>query len=536
MKKNRLLIALAIILLPIISRFLWFYRGIYFPSRTVQEPDYLSLSIPQPEIATPFAVSAGNKNENITILFDQSHTNRFSLPQIDALTSSLLWQGAEIAILENGESLSENLKSAVAFVIIAPTLEYSDEEIRTVTNFVERGGRLLVITDPTRSFYENPSNREDSVDITNSILAPFDLAFHNDYVYNLTKNEGNFRNVYLKPVKGLALTKKIDQVVFYAARSVAAKNNFVILGDDDTLSSLTDQGGNLALAALSSNGNVLALGDVTFINSPYYQVEDNYQFVVNMSDFLMNAERIRTLTDFPELFSQPVGVLLTDGIELDQALITELSDLIDSREESGTTITLLEEPKEGYDLIVLGLFPPEPDMAVFVKEFGIDFDYNSEEEFNGVNSDFNIQENGEVLVETTPVPTQGSANTPSSEGNTPFPSPTPTPYQDVTLGKALYIPGFGKIPAEGLGFFLLDHQIDRTVLILMTDNQEDLVDLLTMLVRGSIKGCLVQHNIAVCEQYAIREFYEEELFEEQYDDFTLTPEEEATPESTPELD
>jgi len=40
-----------------------------------------------------------------------------------------------------------------------------------------------------------------------------------------------------------------------------------------------------------------------FITSPYYQVSDNYQLVLNIANFLAGEARSRTLTDFPDLFT-----------------------------------------------------------------------------------------------------------------------------------------------------------------------------------------------------------------------------------------
>ena len=60
-------------------------------------------------------------------------------------------------------------------------------------DFVRRGGRLLILTDPTRSAvsydYYGYGSATVMADViaANSLLAPYDIAFVDDYLYNMTE-------------------------------------------------------------------------------------------------------------------------------------------------------------------------------------------------------------------------------------------------------------------------------------------------------------------------------------------------------------
>lgn len=519
MKIRRWIIAITLVCLPVIARILWYYQGFYIPSKSVREPDYEQITIPLPEISTPYALEQAYLESPRTVLFDLSHRNGFSATEIETFINAFLQQNAKIDFLEEDEYLEEELINADAFIIIAPIDPFAEQDISTLVDFVERGGRLLVIADPTRSYTENQADRAESVEIANAIVAPFQIAFRNDYLYSQVRNEGNFRNIYLGAAENAALTKDVEEVVFYASRSIAVDENILIRGNDDVLSSLTDQGGSLAAGALSANGNVLVLGDVTFMTAPYYQVADNYQFMVNIAEYLLGASRTRTFADFPALFSNQVGILLTNGLDLDQEMISALSDLDAALERQGLQSNIVETEVEGIDLVILGIYPPKDDLLAFLESFQINFNY----------SENNSQATDAPALTATVAEGTG---TPAPTVNA---TPTPTPRSDI-LGDYFYVPGIGKVPAEGFGFFLLDTQAERTVLVLLADSQENLQDLMRLIVRGSLSGCLMQDKYALCEQDTLADsrwddFQYGEISEEGIETITPTPEE--TPQPTP---
>ncbi|NMC45633.1 MAG: hypothetical protein GYA52_02260 [Chloroflexi bacterium] len=480
MKKKPILIIIGLFLLPIVLRTVWYYRGIYLPSKDLQVPDFVGLSMDEPELSTPFVSEKTVSKGHIAVIFDQAHSNQYQISEIEAMVDDLLWQDAEVITLAEDEALGELLKNASAFVSIAPTKDFSDLEVQEVQSFVERGGRLLVIADPTRSTSEYVSSRAESVQVANKLLEPYHLAFRSDYAYNIDHHEGNFRNVYLSPNTSDDLTKKIDEVVFYAARTISSYETNLMAGDENTLSSLTDTGGDLSLAALAGNNNVLVIGDFTFLTSPYYQVADNYQFITNINRFLISGERQRTFADFPYFFSSPIGVYLTHGIALDNDLLQSLDGLKAVYAAQDLPLDIVENDNAEQDLIVLGLIPPDAELEPYLADLDIQF---------------GTQVLPTATMQVTPTPTGDRNEEVVAETEI---APTANPV--IARSNEIYIAGLGQIPRGEYNFFLLKGEKNRTLLIILADDQDELINMLDMLASGNISNCYTEGNIALCQQ------------------------------------
>ena len=483
MKKQITLIFLVCLILPILIRGLWFYQGFYLQIPGAQPPDYIAKNISQPTLSTLVPVEAKIKSQKNQVVFDLAHTNRFSMSEIEALTNALIVKGAEIESIANAKDLADSLRMANALVIIAPTEEFSNEDVQAIRDFTDRGGKLLFIADPTRTYQDYYFDLEDSVQIANHVLEPYGLAFQTDYVYSISHNEGNFRNVYASPSGESELTRNVKQVVFYGTHSISGQMNALLAGDQTTLSSSTDSGGNLVLGALSKNGQVLALGDMGFITSPYYQVSDNYQLVLNIANFLAGEARSRTLTDFPDLFTRPVIVLQTKDISFNKELLSALSDLQATYQPFGISVSTASQAQNNSDLIVLGLYPPSEEINPFIVSFGIDFSPSAA-----------IQ--GESSPTITPPPAAvGSA---AESIATLAPTPTQFTLSNLSSGNNFLIPGFGTIPSKGFSLVLFENSADRNTLILLAETKEKLTDLLKLINTGSLEGCMMQDHIAIC--------------------------------------
>ncbi|HUV15692.1 MAG TPA: DUF4350 domain-containing protein [Pelolinea sp.] len=501
MKNKRLFLALVFFLLPFFFRGLWFYRGFYFPGNKINSPDFKEITVIQPPLSTLPAVPVQASYSGIKVLFDLAHTNKFTFTEIEALRNLLLQQGAEILELEIKNDLTDLLNKADAFVVITPVDSYSIKDLEAVENFVQRGGRLLVIADPTRSYSEYDTEREKSVILANEILEPFKISFRNDYVYNLVENEGNYRNIFIFPDSRNSVTRNISQLVFYASHSLETQSEVLFTGNENTLSSLDDKGNALPVAAMDESGNVLVIGDMTFLTTPYNQVADNYQLVLNISDFLLKKSRTRTLADFPNLFTRPISIRLTEGINLDKELLAVISDMKEKFNSDDLPVVILEKEEEGFDQIILGTFPPNDQLRIYTDFFGINF---NDGKFN-----------------PTPSPTA------EDEIELEEPLPDATKLDDSFF----LFPEFGKIPSEGFGFLLLYQEENRTNLVILSDSLENVVQLLNLLIKGSLEICLATDSIAICQQDAVYLPYipEEEILAEIAEEsmeemeFTQTP-------------
>ena len=493
MKRSRLLIAALLLVLPLLARTLWYYQGIYQRTTPVATPDYASMTVSQPTLATP-VIETRNTSVNSTILVDMAHNNLFSLSEIEPLTNFLENDGARLEIYNGSTDLADKLKQADSLIVITPLQPFNSNEMDAVSHFINQGGRLLVITDPTRNSLSDSTNTSNNsttvgqvnisgVDVANLLLAPFGIAFNNDYVYNLISNESNFRNVIYKQFAQDPLTKGVSQVVLYSAHSLKTSQTALIQGDQSTLSSLTDQGGGLVVAALASHDQVLALGNLTFLTNPYNQVADNSKFIQNVADFLVSSKKSLILADFPYLFKRPVSILTTGGIQKDNTLLSTISQLQKAVTAQNLTIQIVDQPIQGSDLLILGTFPPGQDLTPFISPFNLVYSV-------GTNPNQNISV-------PTVLPTPLTGNTRPTSQTTPS-------YQNqagggiLSSGGTVKIPGFGEFSTNGIGIVLYSSSPDRNTLVLIATNPNDLAALVNLITQGNLAGCATQGNIALC--------------------------------------
>jgi hypothetical protein len=449
MTRLRPWIAFIFLLLPIAARIVWFYNGWYTRTAPVATPDYASLKAPVPPLSTPepAAEKSGGAIAEKVIAVDLAHKNQFGVPEMEALTQVLAGRGAQIRVLQNTPSLAEALKFASAYGVIAPSAPFTSDEVQLVQRFVEQGGRVVVIADPSR-----PDLFGDSVTAPNSLLVPFDLMFSDGYLYNLTENEGNYSNVILNQFTDDPLTAKLTKVVFYAAHPVSTKTGTpLIRADTHTLSSRTDTGGDLAAAALSANGQVLALGDLTFLTAPYYQVADNSRLIGNLADFLLSGKRTHDLADMPFIFTRPVSIVPTQNITLTADLLKSTGKLQAALSTAHITASVATSPTENSDLIVLASYSPGNDLLLYLQPF--------------------VPNIRETVVQTDGKKIK-SADVP--------------------------IPGVGSVARYGTGVMVFSKTDERTTLILLADNPDRLGRLVEVLASGDVQNCAIRESIALC--------------------------------------
>jgi len=446
MNRKTLWIALACLILPALARTVWFYPGL--SSRpTISTPDYQSLSIPTPPVKAEQANQKIMVNGGVVVI-DTMHGNQFKPTELDTLVQALNQRGARVEFDNGAPTLEMRLKYARAYVIISPITVYTSDEMRWIAAFVNNGGRLIVLTDATRgqitydlltgSIVGLPDSN-----IVNPILAPFGISIEADYLYNIAKNEGNFRNVFFDEFNKNELTFGLKQVAFYGTHSVKSASGLTLfLGADQTLSSITDAGGGLSAGAVSENGNVLALGDFTFLTPPYNTVADNNTLIANIADFMLGGTRKSTLANFPYMFNNPeLSILPTSEVQVTAEMVGALSRLQASLKTVNVGLNIVEEKPDEGDLLVLGTFVPSDDLAKFTKPFNLTLD---------------------------------SAN------------------EYVT------VPGFGNIGRNGNGLLLFQTGKKGNTIVLLADTVDNLVVLLDTLSSGNLAGCVLQGNIGMC--------------------------------------
>ncbi len=278
MTKSRL-VRIAVVLLGIVvllvGRGCYFYSGYYSPPATAV-PAYGDIIVP-PAPATEFPEEVVPAKE-MAVLIDLTRNNDFALEELNVLMLQLISRGVTINLLDMEDELETELSSDVgAFVIVSPMREFSKQEKESLHEFLDNGGRLLLIADPIR---------RDSI---NKLSLEFGLIFEPGYLYNMTEYETNYRNIFVTDFKDSEITRGLKQVVFYTAGSISSADGGIAFVDENTYSSQIESRTRLSPMAMANNAKVLGIYDLTFMTEPYNRSLDNNRLIANIADWLAGA-------------------------------------------------------------------------------------------------------------------------------------------------------------------------------------------------------------------------------------------------------
>lgn len=525
-----LVVFLALLTGPTIVRYLGMYQ-LSKPERTV--PTYTP---DVPEVPTPASadfVDEPQEGEGL-VLLDQAHGNDFTMDEIGYLDGRLAARGYELIPYYGGD-MATALRAVDSFVVIAPLFSFTADEVQAVTQFVDRGGRLLMVGDPTRfnllfdeeDFFAPPELQNDQIPL-NSLSNAFDIVFNGDYLYNTLENEGNFRNIIISGA-GFAedgLTDGLEKVVFYGSHSlqVGASAEPLLLGDENTWSSATDRPGGLVLAALGGSGRALALGDINFLMEPYYTVYDNGRFIAQIANFLTDtSQRQFTLSDFPYFFDKNISLVYLGQPDLGPNVFDEIISLQDAFRRVGQNLELAGSIDKAEQGLFLGLYNQASDITDILAEANITLVIEppiTTEEQTSAQS----EPEAEAAPEPTPVPT------PTAEPETEeTPPPEETENQETVR---LIQSDLGSIQMSGTALILLDESSGHKRVIVLAASSAGLenavnrlLNLIPLNADYALADCLLQGALALCPTDIPDEEVEAEL---------LAGGEPAQPEPTPE--
>lgn len=330
--KSVILIALSLIAITILLETLFFYRGIYFAPKK----SFHNLSISSIEPESKKFTDIFEKTEGL-VLIDKSHGNNFGAREIETLMSRISSRNNKVEFLENADSLEATLRRANSFVVILPTLSFTEEETDLVKQFSSRNGKLLLAGDP---------DRQSSI---NSVANKFSIMFSEDYLFNLRENDGNFRFIFLKDFARNEVTKRLDRIAFYAACPILPVENGIAFTDKDTFASSLDSGGRFAPVVFLNS--TLALCDITFLDEPFNSAADNNRLISNIADFLTKKGRKFDIADFPHFFKGDVAIVTTN-LDLSGSAISLKSTL----SKSDINANIKRGLNTSIDAIAIGLF------------------------------------------------------------------------------------------------------------------------------------------------------------------------------------
>jgi hypothetical protein len=137
-----------LLIVPLAVRYFSLY-SLTTPDRAAL-PEYNPVGVPE-LVPTPSSADFVDEPEvgNGLVLLDRAHQNDFNMAEIGFLDSRLSARGYDMVPFTGGD-LAGALRPVNAYVIIAPLSTFSREEVRVISDFVNRGGRLLLFGDPTR--------------------------------------------------------------------------------------------------------------------------------------------------------------------------------------------------------------------------------------------------------------------------------------------------------------------------------------------------------------------------------------------------
>ena len=308
------------------------------------------------------------------MVVDGAHGNLFEIEEISVLLSRVGVRGYDVEfigrptrtiggvrsfdILELEERLRllrEKLRQADSFVVVLPLTPYAKAEVDVVQDFVGKGGKLLLIADPTRPH-----------DI-NSLAEVFGIAFQPDYLYNTVEYDMNFQNIFVRGFRPDEITGNLSEIVLYTAGSIKSTGTGLAFTDPTTQSSLVvGRTETFYPLARGSDSRVLAVADLTFMIPPQNSIGDNDMLIANIADFLTDSERTFEVSDFPHFFGASVDILLGGDALFDVA--TRLKSLL------GTL--RIESEIQGFedltrDTVFLGLYEDSPGVVQYLSPAGV---------------------------------------------------------------------------------------------------------------------------------------------------------------------
>ncbi|MBI2936413.1 MAG: hypothetical protein HYY31_06395 [Chloroflexi bacterium] len=259
-----------------LGAYLFYYPGSYEPPSTVR-PSLEQIAVSTPPVR---GVTLALPPRRGVLLVDLAHFNNFDEEEISTLLSRVADAGFSIKSLKDSRQLDKELEQTDTFLVILPEDAYTSGEATAVEEFVNKGGKLLLIGDPSRQSE------------VNSLAKSFGIVFQPGYLYNLVAHDFNFQNVFITQFLPDEVTEALNRVVLYMAGSIKTSGIPLALADSNTYSSVVERTEAFSPLVKGANGRVLAIADLTFMVPPNNAVWDNERLIANLTNFLTKSERV----------------------------------------------------------------------------------------------------------------------------------------------------------------------------------------------------------------------------------------------------
>lgn len=210
------------------------------------------------------------------VVLDVAHNNWITMFETSMILQRLTTEGASVSIVFTKETFLSSIREADALIIAAPYYPFEDEELEAVRTFVDRGGRLLLIGEPTRN-----------VAFLDSVAMRFGIYYSHGYVSDPENSYFNYRNVEIREFGEDPLTRNLHKLVFFTATHIYSEDKGLAFTSDRAFLYPGEIPGTFTPLVVTEGGRVVALADFTMLTEPFVYVEDNYAFLLNLVDFLL---------------------------------------------------------------------------------------------------------------------------------------------------------------------------------------------------------------------------------------------------------
>ena len=360
------LLTLVVALVVFLGAFFYHYRGGYQAPPTPELP-LARVTLPSTSYAR---FEEAPRFERGLLLLDGFHRNDYEELEITNLLSKVAERGYVVDFMLGEPSrftdygtldpdlkpvvLEERLRGADSLAVIAPWEDYRKEETDVIERFVKKGGKLLLVADPTRG------------NQMNSLSKRFGITFQPGYLYNLAEYDTNFQEIFVRSFHPSDVTRNLKEIALYTAGPIETSGIGLALTDSNTRSTLIEQSQAFHPIVSGEDPHVLAVYDLTFMIPPQSSVKDNDRLVSNIADFLTTSDRRFDLADFPYFFKKDTDVLIGGPALLD--LATELRSVLSS---FGISSQMRGVEDLRKDSVYLGLFDHSPEVVQYLDLVGI---------------------------------------------------------------------------------------------------------------------------------------------------------------------
>ncbi len=288
---------------------------------TPDTPEYDTATLVPDQVATDGTIEGDSRADSGTVLIDLLHSNRVSKDDLEPFTSAIQAAGWNVEYADGGDNFQTELSGADALVVIDPGREYAPEQVDQVETFVDNGGRVMMAGEPRQLAIQQAGLFAVIVQQENNLgplATRFGITYGDTYLYNMESNDGNFKHIFGQAADDSELVSGVDEMAMYVATSVrTSEGTSLVEAESGTIQDRTGATGEYSLAV--QNGNVVAVGDKTFLQRGNYKAVDNDQFLGNVVSFLTAADRSRTLLDYPAIIDRDPTVRYTSLGLLDAA-------------------------------------------------------------------------------------------------------------------------------------------------------------------------------------------------------------------------